>query len=109
MNITQLAVRRPIATTMVFVALSVLGGVSYYLLPVQLLPNLVFPQLHVVMGMQGASPEELEEKLVIPAEGAIATLEGVENIQSTVYSDRADISIAFDFGTNMSHAYVKLE
>ena len=59
--------------------------------------------------MQGASPEELEEKLVIPAEGAIAALEGVESIQSSVYSDRADIAISFDFGTDMSHAYIILE
>ena len=63
MNLTELAVKRPIATTMVFIALSVLGAVSYYLLPVQMLPNLVFPQLQMQVWMQGASPEELEETL----------------------------------------------
>ena len=56
MNLTELAVKRPIATTMVFIALSVLGAVSYYLLPVQMLPNLVFPQLQMQVWMQGASP-----------------------------------------------------
>ena len=109
MNLTELAVKRPIATTMVFIALSVLGAVSYYLLPVQMLPNLVFPQLQMQVWMQGASPEELEETLVIPAEGAIATLEGVESIQTSIYSDRAEISISFEFGTDMTHAYINLE
>jgi len=63
MNITALAVRRPVATSMVFIALSLLGAVSYYLLPVQLLPNLVFPQLQMVVWMPGATSEEVEENL----------------------------------------------
>ena len=39
MNLTALAVKRPVATTMTFIALSLLGAVACYLLPVQLLPN----------------------------------------------------------------------
>jgi len=109
MNLTTLAVRRPIATSMVFIALSLLGAVSYYLLPVQLLPNLVFPQLRVVMWMPSGSPQEVEEKLVIPVEGAIASLEGVESIFSSVYPGRATIWVEFDFGTDMRYAYLKLE
>ncbi|HIA47824.1 MAG TPA: efflux RND transporter permease subunit, partial [Candidatus Hydrogenedentes bacterium] len=109
MNITELAVRRPIATTMLFIALSVLGGVSYYLLPVQLFPNLVFPQLQMFMAMPGTSPEQLEDELVIPAEGVIAALPGVESINSSIYSDRAEITIEFDYGTDMSYAYLTLE
>ena len=109
MNLTGLAVKRPIATTMVFIALSLLGAISYYLLPVQLLPNLVFPQLRMAVWMPSASPREIEEKLVIPAEGKIASLEGVESIRSTIYSDRADIWISFDFGTDMRYAYLNLE
>lgn len=109
MRLTELAVRRPIATTMVFIALSLLGGISYYLLPVQLLPNLVFPQLRMVMWMPSASPAEVEKKLVIPAEGAVATLEGVKSIDTAIYPQFADMAIAFDFGTDMHHAYLKLE
>jgi multidrug efflux pump subunit AcrB/ABC-type multidrug transport system ATPase subunit len=109
MNLTELAVKRPIATTMAFIALSLLGAVSYYLLPVQLLPNLVFPQLRMMVAMPSASPDQIEKDLVIPVEGAIASLEGVKSIQSFIYPDRADISISFNFGTDMRYAYLKLE
>ena len=109
MNLTNLAVKRPVATTMVFIALSLLGAVSYYLLPVQLLPNLVFQQLQMVLWLPGASPEEIEQELVIPAEGAIASLEGVKSIYSSVSPERGSISISFDFGTDMRYAYIKLE
>ena len=109
MNLTSLAVKRPVATTMVFIALSLLGAVSYYLLPVQLLPNLVFQRLHMDLWWPGASPEEIEQKLVIPAEGAIASLEGVKSIYSSVGPERGNISISFDFGTDMRYAYIKLE
>ncbi len=109
MNITALAVRRPVATSMVFVALSLLGAVSYYLLPVQLLPNLVLPQLRMVVWMPGATSDEIEEKLVMPAESAIASLEGIESIRSWIYEGRADIWISFNHGTDMRYAYLKLE
>ncbi len=109
MNLTALAVRRPVATTMTFIALSVLGAVSCYLLPVQLVPNLVFPQLRMVAVLPGASPEETEKKLVIPAEGAIAALEGVKSTHSSIHAGYGNTTIAFDFGTDMRHAYLKLE
>jgi len=109
MNITALAVKRPVATSMVFIALSLLGAVSYYLLPVQLVPNLVFPRLQMELWMPGASPDEVEKKLVIPAEAAVASLEGVKEIHTSVYPDRATIFISFDFGIDMRYAYLKLE
>ena len=94
MNLTALAVKRPVATSMTFIALSLLGAVSCYLLPVQLLPNLVFPQLRMVAYLPGASPEETEKKLVIPAEGAVAALEGVESVNSSIYAGYANTTIA---------------
>ena len=109
MNLTELAVKRPIATSMVFIALSLLGAISYYLLPVQLLPNLVFPQLRMTVALPSASPEEVEKNLVIPAEGAIASLEGIKSIRSYTYPGYGEISIDFDFGTDMRYAYLKLE
>ncbi len=109
MNITESAVKRPVATSMVFIALSLLGAVSYYLLPVQLLPNLVFPQLQVVVQLPGASTSEVEDQLVIPVEGAIASLEGIESINTSIYPGYASIVTSFDYGTDMPHAYLQLE
>ncbi len=108
-SIATIAVKRPIATSMVFIALSLLGAVSYYLLPVELVPNMVFPHLYIVLFSPSASPEEMEQEMVIPAEGAIAALEGIESIDSSVYPERADILVSFDFGTDMRYAYLKLE
>ncbi len=109
MFLTRLAIKRPVTTIMFYIALSILGVISWRQLPVQLLPNLTFPELSVQAAMPGASPEKLEEDLLIPAEQEIAKMKNVEKIYSTARNDRGSIRIEFKIDTDMKYTALKLE
>jgi len=109
MFITRFAIKKPVTTTMFFVLLSLLGVISFRQLPVQLFPNLIFPQIFVVATMPGASPEKIEKDLLIPAEGEIATLQDIRKMTSSAYPNYGVISVEYNHGTNMKYAYLKMQ
>ena len=76
MRPSDLPRNRPVTTVMLFTALSLLGVISLEQLPVELLPEVVYPEIFVVVTLPGTSPEQVERDLVIPIEGEIAQLEG---------------------------------
>ena len=92
---------RKIAICMLFIALTGLGYVSYKQLPVELLPNAELPMLFVqVTSAQDMDPSYVESEVVIPIEGAIGTIGGVEQIESLI--DRRQSSIKIDFKSNIN-------
>lgn len=106
---TQLALKRPVTTLMVAVAVCLLGYLSWRQLPVQLLPQLILPEIYVGGGLPGGSPEEVERTLAIPVEGEIATLDGVRDIETRVQPDFFSTKVTFDPGTDMRFAVLKLQ
>jgi len=73
MQITHFAIRRPVTTTMLNLAIVVLGIFSYGYLGVDLFPNVEFPFVTVQTTLKGASPEEIETSVTKPIEELIAT------------------------------------
>ena len=69
MNLPTLAIKRPVSTLMFFIALGVLGVISYSTLPVQLVPNYIYPKMFVIASYPGASPEKVEEDHGIQSPG----------------------------------------
>ncbi|MGH9447177.1 MAG: efflux RND transporter permease subunit, partial [Terriglobia bacterium] len=57
MNISEPFIRKPVATTLLIIAMALAGAVAYFLLPVAPLPNVDFPTISVSAGLPGASPE----------------------------------------------------
>ncbi len=95
---------------MLFVGFSLLGVISYKLLPVELFPNAELPFLIVQVGAtQEVNPEYLETKAIIPVEGAITTLEGVDKIESFTQNRQGIIFVYFNQKTKIKYAYLKLE
>jgi len=109
MFIVKQSIKRPITVIMFFTALSMLGYISMGELPVQLLPNLTFPQLSVQVAMPGASPEKVEKDLLILAEAEIAKMDNIEKITSIARNDGGSIIIDFKLNANMKFASLKLE
>ncbi len=109
MSPAEFSIKRPVTTWMVFLALALLGAISYYQLPIALLPDLVFPRLYVMLSLPGASPEKIEREMVLPAEGEIAKLDNVEEIRTQIYSDFARIAVSYHFDTDMRFAYLRLD
>lgn len=94
---------------MLFTALTMLGYFSYKQLSVELYPNATIPFLFVNVGSAlEVDPEYMEKQAVIPLEGAIGTLKGVEKIESNAGQRQGTIRISYNKGTNIKLAYLKL-
>ncbi|MBN1790204.1 MAG: efflux RND transporter permease subunit [Bacteroidales bacterium] len=102
-------IKRKVLIAMLFAGLAMLGVFSYRQLPVELLPNTQIPYLFVQIGTSlEMDPKYIENQAVIPLEGAIGTLKGVEKIESTVDQQQAFIQISYRQNTNIKIAYLKL-
>ncbi|HEX6981931.1 MAG TPA: efflux RND transporter permease subunit [Balneolaceae bacterium] len=104
MKITETAVNRPIATTMFFLIIIVLGVVSLRYLPIDLLPPIEFPQLTVSTEYPNVGPEEIEEIITERVENAVAGVPGIEKIRSSSEEGESDVTLEFAQGTNIDVA-----
>ncbi len=108
----RLAIRRPVAVTMAYLAVALLGVAAWRNIPIELLPDTQLPQLRVRAHLSGASPEVTEALLTAPLEAAIQQVRGVERIQSVSFEQfgwgQADITVEFARGTEMDFARLEL-
>ena len=107
----RLAVKRPVAVSMVYVAVALLGVVAWRNIPIELLPDTELPQLTVEAFWRGASPEATEAFLTAPLEAAIQQVRGVDKISSTSEEQQgqgvARITVEFERDVDMD--FVRLE
>ncbi len=82
MILTRLSVSQPVFATMMMLAMVVIGAFSYMRIPIERLPNVDFPVVAVVTSYPGAQPEAVETDVIKPIEDAVATLSGIDVIQS---------------------------
>ncbi len=83
MNVPELFIRRPVATTLVMSAILLFGVIGYRLLPVSELPNVDFPTIEVRADLSGASPENMASSVATPLEREFSTIAGVDSMTST--------------------------
>ena len=96
--------------SMLFIGMTLLGYVSYKQLNVELFPNVELPFLYVqVSSAQDADPKYLENEVIIPLEGAVGSMEGVESIESTINSRGGSIVVFFKKNVDFNVAYLRLE
>ncbi|MDH4259923.1 MAG: efflux RND transporter permease subunit, partial [Gammaproteobacteria bacterium] len=95
---TSFALRRPVTTLMTFVAVSLIGLISTWLLPLELFPDIRFPGLQVTIPYDGSTPEEVEQLITRPAEEAIATLSGIKELRSTSSESGSQLVVLFEWG-----------
>ncbi len=104
MALTNISVKRPIATTMVFLIVIVLGIVAFRYLPVGLLPPVEYPQLTVSTEYPNVGPEEIEKIITQPVENAIAGVPGIERVRSSSEEGESDVTLEFSQGTDLDVA-----
>ncbi len=104
MNITELAVKRPVATTMFFLIIIVVGVMSLRFLPVDLLPPIEYPQLTISTEYPNVGPEEIEQIITQPIENTIASVPGVERVRSRSQEGESDVTLEFAQGTDVDVA-----
>ena len=95
---------------MLFIGLTMLGYVSYKKLSVELLPNAQLPFLIVQVATPlEMDPSYIETQAIIPLEGAIGTLEGIEKIETNISSNNGNIWIYYNQNTDLKYANLKLQ
>jgi HAE1 family hydrophobic/amphiphilic exporter-1 len=104
MSLTAVSVPRPIATTMAYLIVIVLGLISFRFLPVDLLPPIEFPQLNVNVGYGNVGPEEMELIITERLENAVAGVPNLEQVFSFSGEGRANINLRFAEGTDLDEA-----
>ena len=84
--------------------LLVLCSVYIGRLPVDLLPRIVYPQVRVNVNNPGVEPVVMEETVAKPLESALATVEGLERLQTNVNEGSVSVELNFSYGTNVDIA-----
>lgn len=105
MKITAQAVNRRIATGVIVAALVILGLYSVYQLPVNFLPDITYPMVRMHIWWRGATPEEIDKDLADPIEREMATLDGLDYIESSSIEGMYTLLVNFKYGTDINVAY----
>ncbi len=101
MRHTEVALRRPVTTVVVFVALALVGLIASRLLPLEKFPDIEFPGIFIQVPYPGSTPEEVEQLITRPIEEALATLSGVEQMFSSSREGQAEIFLRFGWDQSM--------
>ncbi|MDJ0911898.1 MAG: efflux RND transporter permease subunit, partial [Woeseiaceae bacterium] len=101
MKHTELALKRPVTTIVVFVALAMVGLIASRLLPLEKFPDIEWPGIWVEIPYEGSTPEEVERLITRPVEEALATLSGLQRMRSWSREDRAQVQLEFDWDESM--------
>jgi HAE1 family hydrophobic/amphiphilic exporter-1 len=104
MNISGLFIRRPVATTLVMLAILLFGIMGYRLLPVSDLPNVDFPTISVSAGLPGANPETMAAAVATPLEKQFSTIAGLDAITSTSGQGGTNITLTFNLSRDIDGA-----
>ncbi|MCE1198164.1 MAG: efflux RND transporter permease subunit [Marinilabiliales bacterium] len=103
-------IKRKVLISMLFIGLSMMGYVSWKNLSMELFPNAELPMLYVqVACQQEVDPKYMESQAIVPLEGAIGTLQGIEDMESTCQSRRGTIMVQFNKKVNFKYTYLKLQ
>src|SRR5215212_8957906 len=107
-NISEIFIRRPIATSLFMLAIAFFGAVSYHALPVSDLPNVDFPTLTVNASLPGASPSTMASAVATPLERQFSGIAGLDSMNSTNSLGSTSITLQFDLSRQVDGAAVDL-
>jgi HAE1 family hydrophobic/amphiphilic exporter-1 len=104
MNISELFVRRPVATALLTFGLAFFGTLAYVSLPVSDLPAVDFPTISVSASLPGASPETMATAVATPLEKQFSTIASLDSMTSTSAEGTAQITLQFSLDRNIDAA-----
>ncbi len=104
MHISAPFIRRPVATSLLSVAILLAGAVAFYFLPVAALPRVDFPTIYVRASLPGASPETVASSLATPLERQFGRIAGVTQMTSASQLGNTGITLQFDLDRDINAA-----
>ena len=109
MNFSATFIQRPIATSLLMVAVAFFGVLSYNALPVADMPNVDFPTLVVSASLPGANPETMASSVATPLERQFTTISGLDSMTSVSSMGSAQITLQFDLSRELDGASVDVQ
>src|SRR5206468_10433080 len=104
MNFSALFINRPVATTLLTVAVGLAGTLAYFFLPVSPLPQVDFPTIQVQWRLPGASPETMASSVATPLERQFGRIAGITEMTSSSSLGSSSVVLQFDLNRNIDAA-----
>jgi multidrug efflux pump len=104
MNISTPFIHRPVATTLLTIAIAIAGGIAFKVLPVSPLPQVDFPTISVNASLPGASAEIMASSVATPLERQLGHIAGVTEMTSSSSLATSSVTIQFDLSRNIDGA-----
>jgi multidrug efflux pump len=104
MNLSAPFIRRPVATTLLTVAIAIAGGIAFNLLPVSPLPQVDFPTVSVSASLPGASAQIMASSVATPLERQFGHIAGVTEMTSSSSLGSSNVTMQFDLSRNIDAA-----
>ena len=109
MNISEVFIRRPIATSLLMAGIALFGVVAYRGLAVSDLPSVDFPTIQVQVGLPGADPTTMASSVATPLERQFTSIAGLDSMTSTSSTGNTQISLTFDLDRDIDGAAVDVQ
>jgi multidrug efflux pump len=104
MNISTICIQKPVATTLLTIAIALAGIVAFRLLPVSPLPQVEFPTIQVQASLPGASPETMASAVATPLERQFGRIAGLTQLTSTSSLGNCSVVLQFDLNRDIDAA-----
>ncbi len=104
MNISEVFIRHPTATTLLTVAIALSGAIAFVLLPVSPLPQVDFPTISISASLPGASPETMASAVATPLERQLGNIAAVSEMTSSSSLSKTSITLQFNLDRDIDAA-----
>ena len=109
MNFSEIFIKRPIATSLLMLAIAMFGVIAYWALPVSDLPQVDYPTIRVQAGLPGASPQTMASSVATVLERQFTTIAGLDSMISQSNMGGSDITLQFNLSRDIDGAAVDVE
>jgi HAE1 family hydrophobic/amphiphilic exporter-1 len=109
MNISEIFIRRPIATSLIMLGIAVFGVLAYRALPVSDLPDVDFPTINVSATLPGGDPAMMASGVASPLERQFTSIAGVDEMSSSNSMGSSSVTLQFDLNRDIDSAAVDVQ
>ena len=101
-------INKPVAVMMSFLAAVILGAITYFTLPISLLPDISIPEITVQVSAPNTSARQMENTIVRPIRSQLLQVAHLSNIESRTRDGQAVIRMRFAYGTDTDYTFIEV-
>ncbi|GAB4367746.1 MAG: efflux RND transporter permease subunit [Calditrichia bacterium] len=105
MKLTDISIKRPVATIVLMLTALILGIYGYFQMPIDFLPDITYPMIKVYVYWRGATPEEISDNIADPIERTLSTVDDLDYLESSSIEGLYTLLVNFEYGTDVDVAY----